>query len=65
MSYDWIVNRWRILNKFSQFGMLILFFSVRLGPVRLVHGQEPTKPVSNLPDMSDFFDTALENIPES
>ncbi len=63
MSYDWIVNRWRILNKVSLFGMLILFFSVRLGYVRLGYGQEPTKPVSNLPDMSDFFDTALENIP--
>jgi hypothetical protein len=58
MPYDWIVNRWRILNKVIQFGMMILFFSVRLG-----FGQEPTKPVSNLPDMSDFFDTALENIP--
>jgi len=58
MPYDWIVNRWRILNKVSQFGMMILFFSVRLG-----YGQEPTKPVSNLPDMSDLFDTAVENIP--
>lgn len=59
MPYDWIVNRWRILNKVVQFGMVILFFSVRLG-----YGQEPTKPVSNLPDMSDLFDSALENIPE-
>lgn len=52
MPYDWMVIRPRILNKIRHLGMVSLFFSAMLG-----YGQEPTEPVSNSPDLRDFFDT--------